>query len=427
MKQNKFYPAIVLGSICIVVALLLSVINMITAPIIEERKEDEANATLIEVLPEGKDFEELTITEAYAAIENAKIIKGWKASGGFVFQIEVSGYRPGLVIMCGIDSEGKIAGVKSIESADNFGAESILDQMYTSAAPSADTLTQLIPAAAPSKAPATTKGYYNAIKAAFSAVAIAGGGVTPEQQFQIDCNELLGTSDVIFTKWFRTEIIEGVDAVYESSNNSGRVYKIGEKLIGVKADGAVVGDATADESAIVIAADAIISSGVLTDITASLGGAYSHITKAWGSANGGYVFEMSIDGYKTAKNSYESSGANKEGNIVIKVSISADGMIIDVVTLAQFETPAVGDVCATEDYYNEYKGAYDSDIKVSADREEVVKNNYVNVSEYEMDLIPNDSTDIGAISNATFTTVAYQTAIKEAFKAFNALTAEGDN
>ena len=423
MKQSKFYPSIVLGSICIVVALLLSVVNMITAPRIEANQNAAANESLLVVLPDGKNFEELVIDEKYPS----SVKKGWKADGGHVFQIEVSGYKPGLVIMCGIDSEGKIAGVTHVESGETYGAESMLNEAYTNAAPTADTLTMLIPTAAPSKAPLTTKAYYNALEAAFIAVNVAGGGVTPEQQFQDDCNALLGTSGDTFTKWFRTEIITGVDEVYVSSNNNGRIYKIGEKLIGVKADGTVTGEATADESAIVTEADAIISSGILTEITSTLGGAYAHITKAWASANGGYVFEMSIDGYKTASNSHYSGGANTAGNIIIKASISADGKIIEVVTVEHHESAGFGDVCATEDYYAQYKDKTNSDIVISADRNDIVKDNYDSLEDYHMDMIPADSTDVGAITNATYTTVAYQTAIKEAFSAFEALTAEGGN
>ena len=35
MKKSNWMPSLVLGCICIVVALLLSVVNMVTAPIIE--------------------------------------------------------------------------------------------------------------------------------------------------------------------------------------------------------------------------------------------------------------------------------------------------------------------------------------------------------------------------------------------------------
>ena len=56
MKNSKLYPAIVLSSICVIAALLLSVINMFTAPIIKDRENQKAQAALSAVLPEGKNF-----------------------------------------------------------------------------------------------------------------------------------------------------------------------------------------------------------------------------------------------------------------------------------------------------------------------------------------------------------------------------------
>ena len=54
MKNSKLYPAIVLSSICVIAALLLSLINMVTAPLIKDRAEKNALAALSQVLPEGK-------------------------------------------------------------------------------------------------------------------------------------------------------------------------------------------------------------------------------------------------------------------------------------------------------------------------------------------------------------------------------------
>ena len=56
MKNSKFYPAIVLGSICLVVAVLLSGINYFTAPIIADRENQKAFDSLKVVLPDGSDF-----------------------------------------------------------------------------------------------------------------------------------------------------------------------------------------------------------------------------------------------------------------------------------------------------------------------------------------------------------------------------------
>ena len=64
----------VLVAICSVIALLLALTNQITAPIIEKNSAAAANKALLEVMPEGKGFEQVdmskytlpaTVTEAY--------------------------------------------------------------------------------------------------------------------------------------------------------------------------------------------------------------------------------------------------------------------------------------------------------------------------------------------------------------------------
>ena len=57
-KQN-ILPVVVLGTICLVVAALLGAVNTITAPVIEDAKNQAANEALLVVLPEGKTFDEI--------------------------------------------------------------------------------------------------------------------------------------------------------------------------------------------------------------------------------------------------------------------------------------------------------------------------------------------------------------------------------
>ena len=103
MKKSNIMPSVVLGAICLIVGLLLSLINSVTAPKIEAAQNAAANAALAVVLPEGSNFEEIAIDETYPAV----ITKGYKADGGFVFQSNVTGKSSGLIILCGINSEGK--------------------------------------------------------------------------------------------------------------------------------------------------------------------------------------------------------------------------------------------------------------------------------------------------------------------------------
>ena len=114
MKKINLKPTIVLCSICLAVALMLSLINMITEPIIRANRDAAATEALLEVLPDGKNFTELAIDNTYPAC----ITNGYRADGGFVFTASVTGKSSGLIIMCGLDTAGKIVSTKVIEDQE---------------------------------------------------------------------------------------------------------------------------------------------------------------------------------------------------------------------------------------------------------------------------------------------------------------------
>lgn len=128
MLKNKILPTIVLTSICIAVALILSVANMLTVPVIEQAQKDKVAESLRIVYPSGESFESVdvtdrglpeSITEVYAAND-----------GGYVFKSEVKGYKSGLIIMIGVNAEGAITDTKYVESQETNGAEDKLDGAY---------------------------------------------------------------------------------------------------------------------------------------------------------------------------------------------------------------------------------------------------------------------------------------------------------
>ena len=413
MKKANIKPTLVLGSICIVVAILLALVNMVTGPIIEKAQNAAANEALLVVLPDGKNFEELTIDDSYPET----ITAGYRADGGYVFQATVTGKSSGLTIMCGIDSEGKIVGTKVIANQETpdyaskvFPSVEGTDGKYAGMA--LDGFDPFLVGGAT----LTSSAYADAIKSMLQAFAIANGGSvdlrTPEQILQDNCNAALGTSEIKFTKWFATALTEGIDAVYEAQDNSGRVYVIGETFIGIKADGTVVSsDADADAKAKASAANTVISGITLTDVEkpASTSANVVSIKKA---TNGTYVFELLADGYQAMFDYGDGT------QIKIMLSIDADGKIIDVLTVSHNESTGIGDKCATEEYYEQYRGKGDADIKESASRYPL---------DHHDDLIAPDNTDIGAIASATYTTLGYQRAVKAAFAIFELLIAEGGN
>ena len=128
MLKNKILPTVALTSICIVVALLLALANILTAPRIEQAQREKVAKALREVYPSGESFEAVAtkgkgLPESIAEVYSVN-------DGGFVFKAEVKGYKDGLVIMVGISPEGKITDTKYIESKETNGAEKTLNGAY---------------------------------------------------------------------------------------------------------------------------------------------------------------------------------------------------------------------------------------------------------------------------------------------------------
>ena len=172
--KTKLMPSIVLGAICLVAALLLAACNLITAPEIERRQEAEAYAALLEVLPEGQGFEKLelegagldaTISMAYAATK----------SGGYVFQIKTAGKNPGMIIMIGVDADGKISGTKCTENKEtpSYAAPvfEATESGYYVGQDSQSFAPHLVGGST-----MTSQAYSDAVKAALDAAAILEGG-----------------------------------------------------------------------------------------------------------------------------------------------------------------------------------------------------------------------------------------------------------
>ena len=74
MKWDTLKPIVVLTVVCVVVSAALTGTYKLTKPVIDAAKADEANAALLAVLPEGADFEQVTVTA-----EN--VLSAWRLRG----------------------------------------------------------------------------------------------------------------------------------------------------------------------------------------------------------------------------------------------------------------------------------------------------------------------------------------------------------
>ena len=168
MLKNKLMPTVVLSAICICVVAVLAVVNIFTSPVIQANQDEKAQEALLEVMPEGVSFESVADlselpTEVTAAYKSA--------SGGYVFQVTVTGYKSGLIIMCGIDADGNITGAKYIQSSETLGAENELGAKYVG-----KNMTDYESVDTISGATLTCKGYKQAIGAALKSYEILKGG-----------------------------------------------------------------------------------------------------------------------------------------------------------------------------------------------------------------------------------------------------------
>lgn len=335
----------VLVAICTVVALLLAVTNQFTAPIIEKNQSAAANKALLEVMPDGTGFEEVSIEKLPASVTKAYKETSGK---GYVIELSATGYGPNMVIMCGVSADNKVTGAVCLSSNETLGKEKEYGQNFAGKDAAAVEATDTV-----SGATMTTGAYKNAIKDALNAVLILGGADvdirTPEQILQDNLAATLPAGEGKFTKMFFTEKVEGVDAVYSADNGAGYVAVIGEEFIAADAEGN-------SDNAVVATAVKTLKDSTSTDVDlTAYEGINSNVTSVKKTASGNY--DITINGlgfgYFGDEAHYQPA---KNIPMVIRVSITADGTIIDTLTVSHSESNGYGAAWGTEEYYGQFDG-----------------------------------------------------------------------
>ena len=121
---------IVLTCICLVVALSLSLVNSITAPIISKQSGDEAAKKLAVMLP-GSELEKLEYEgEKFPSVVNAYRDKGGK---GFIFELKTNkGYTGGdIYFLVAVDLSGKIIKLEFNNYPETRGTADNFVSLYT--------------------------------------------------------------------------------------------------------------------------------------------------------------------------------------------------------------------------------------------------------------------------------------------------------
>jgi hypothetical protein len=212
-----------------------------------------------------------------------------------------------------------------------------------------------------------------------------GGSVdlrTEEEILNENLSAALPQANGEFSPVFITEEIDGIDAIYGSKNKTGYVFVIGENFIATDKDGKVIGES--DKKDIVEkAAKAIINTNLTEIDLTKYSDIPTQVKEAYKTASGNYMFSLHAAGFGINGDAYYYPSGKP---IIIQVSATKEGKIIDCVTLFQYETDGIGSACADSKFYSQFDGKTEKDYS-----------------------------DIDAISGATLTTNGYKTAISKVF------------
>ena len=370
---------LVLVCICAVVSVILSVTNALTAPKIEANEKEKTRKALLQVMPDGVSFEPVDISGETLPATVREVYRA--ENGGYVIKLSTTGYSTGFVIMCGIRADGTVSGAVCLSSTETLGYEKTYGQSFLDKnkeeVEGVDTI---------AGATKTTAAYRSAVRDALNAALILYGHEvdirTEEEILRDNLSAALPSANGEFGKRFLTEKLVGVDAVYEAKNKSGFVFLMGEQFIGLDETGKVISETSEDIAATAKTASALLLASQTSPISlSSYAGLPASLTSAQKTATGNYVLEVKAAGYGIL-------GTKKPSGeyILIRVSLTSDGTVIDCLTLSQAETEGVGSVCAEESFYGQFRGKTEDTY-----------------------------TQIDAISRATVTTDGYKKAILDAF------------
>lgn len=128
MKNDFVKSIIVLVSICLVVGLLLSGVNAITAPVIEKNDIAAANGAYMVVLPDATTFEDVTGEFPASVLEMKKDLGGT----GFAFKLQGSSSysQSPLQMILGIDNTGKITKLVITNYAETKGDAATFEALF---------------------------------------------------------------------------------------------------------------------------------------------------------------------------------------------------------------------------------------------------------------------------------------------------------
>ena len=158
-----------LTAICMTVALLMALTNMITLPTIQHNEQLAVEKSLLEVMPSGEGFEKIESLKGYDLPKTVTSVYKEK-NGGYVVELLTTGYSSGLKILCGISKEGCVTGAVCLASTETLGYEESYGEEFVGTTKVSVEYVDTV-----SGATKTTAAYKNAVKDAILTAGILKG------------------------------------------------------------------------------------------------------------------------------------------------------------------------------------------------------------------------------------------------------------
>ena len=168
-KSSLVAPVVVLTVIAFAIAAILAFVNDLTAPVIQAQEEAAAQAALLEVMPDGTDFTDVTGLELP---ENVVKIQQAGNGAGYVFTTYGKGFGGNIQVMVGIAPEGAITGTKVLIHGESAGISDPVVGDGSEFQQQLPGVTDVSEIEAVSGATKSSNGMIAAIEAAFDALAL---------------------------------------------------------------------------------------------------------------------------------------------------------------------------------------------------------------------------------------------------------------
>ena len=117
-KNDFVMPIAVLTIICLVITALLALTNSATQSVIAKAAQERAEAARAEIIPEAEGFELMEVEGLPSTVEE---VYRTTNDCGYIFMLSTMGYGGEMKLILGMDNDGKIISVKTLEHSETKG------------------------------------------------------------------------------------------------------------------------------------------------------------------------------------------------------------------------------------------------------------------------------------------------------------------